>query len=82
MPKGQYDAIVIGSGPGGSACATLLQKRGIDTLLIEKNSFFGGKMTSRRGVPHTWRFLCSPDQRRAACRSRAERIMWAWRESL
>ena len=42
----RYDAIVIGSGPGGSSCATLLQKRGIQTLLIEKNNFIGGKMVS------------------------------------
>ncbi len=46
MPKEHYDAIVIGSGPGGLSCATLLQKRGIDTLLIEKNSALGGKMIS------------------------------------
>jgi prolycopene isomerase len=41
-----YEAIVIGSGPGGMACATLLQKRGIDTLLLEKNQLLGGKMMS------------------------------------
>ncbi len=46
MEKTNYDAIVIGSGPGGGSCATLLQKRGIQTLLIEKNSFLGGKMVS------------------------------------
>jgi len=46
MAKEQYDVIVIGSGPGGLACATLLQKRGIHTLLVEKNSFIGGKMVS------------------------------------
>ena len=46
MAKEQYDVIVIGSGPGGLSCATLLQKRGIQTLLIEKNSFIGGKMVS------------------------------------
>jgi phytoene dehydrogenase-like protein len=46
MAGDAYDAIVIGSGPGGSACATLLQKRGIKTLLVEKNSFLGGKMVS------------------------------------
>jgi phytoene dehydrogenase-like protein len=44
--KDRYEAIVIGSGPGGSACATLLQKRGIRTLLVEKNGFLGGKMVS------------------------------------
>ncbi len=46
MATGQYDAIVIGSGPGGSACATLLQRRGVNTLLVEKNGFTGGKMVS------------------------------------
>jgi prolycopene isomerase len=48
MAKEQYDVIVIGSGPGGAACASLLQKRGVATLLIEKNSFVGGKMVSIR----------------------------------
>ncbi len=42
----QYDVIVIGTGPGGGACASLLQKQGIKTLLLEKNSFVGGKMVS------------------------------------
>lgn len=46
MPKERYDVIVIGSGPGGLSCAALLQKRGIRTLLIEKNGFCGGKMVS------------------------------------
>lgn len=46
MSTEQYDAIVIGSGPGGSSSATLLQKRGLRTLLVEKNSFLGGKMVS------------------------------------
>jgi prolycopene isomerase len=46
MADESYDAIVIGSGPGGASCATLLQKRGIRTLLIEKNGFIGGKMVS------------------------------------
>lgn len=48
MPTDRYEAIVIGSGPGGSACATLLQKRGVKTLLIEKNGLLGGKMMSVR----------------------------------
>lgn len=46
MAKERYDVIVIGSGPGGTSCAALLQKRGIQTLLIEKNDFCGGKMVS------------------------------------
>ncbi len=46
MADETYDVIVIGSGPGGSSAATLLQKRGIKTLIIEKNNFLGGKMVS------------------------------------
>jgi phytoene dehydrogenase-like protein len=46
MSGESYDVIVIGSGPGGSSCATLLQKRGINTLLVEKNRLLGGKMVS------------------------------------
>jgi prolycopene isomerase len=46
MTDASYDVIVIGSGPGGASCATLLQKRGIRTLLVEKNGFIGGKMVS------------------------------------
>ncbi len=41
-----YEVIVIGSGPGGLACATLLQKRGTKTLLVEKATHLGGKMVS------------------------------------
>ena len=46
MKDQNYDVIVIGTGPGGSSCATLLQKRGIRTLLLEKNEVLGGKMYS------------------------------------
>jgi len=46
MAENSYDVIVIGSGPGGSSCATLLQKRGLRTLLLEKNNLLGGKMVS------------------------------------
>ena len=46
MSNEDYEAIVIGSGPGGLVCATLLQKRGTKTLLVEKNSMLGGKMIS------------------------------------
>ncbi|SMB25069.1 putative Similar to phytoene dehydrogenase [Sterolibacterium denitrificans] len=46
MKEQNYDVIVIGTGPGGASCATLLQKRGIRTLLLEKNEVLGGKMYS------------------------------------
>jgi prolycopene isomerase len=39
----KYDAIVIGSGLGGSVCAALLAKKGMKTLLLEKNGQPGGK---------------------------------------
>lgn len=44
--QSDYEVIVIGSGPGGLACATLLQKRGTHTLLVEKADHLGGKMVS------------------------------------
>ncbi len=43
MVNETYDAIVVGAGPGGSACAALLAKRGMKTLLLEKNDRPGGK---------------------------------------
>jgi phytoene dehydrogenase-like protein len=46
MPDENYDVIVIGSGPGGLSCATLMQKRGLKCLLLEKNDVLGGKMIS------------------------------------
>jgi phytoene dehydrogenase-like protein len=46
MADERYDVIVIGSGPGGLSTATLLQKRGLNCLLIEKNELLGGKMIS------------------------------------
>lgn len=39
-----YEVIVIGSGPGGMACAVRLAKAGVRTLLVEKNNVLGGKM--------------------------------------
>jgi len=46
----KYDVIVVGAGPGGSACAALLAKGGMKTLLLEKNDRPGGKaLTVSRG---------------------------------
>ena len=39
--------VVIGSGPGGSACAALLQSRGLEVTLLEQNEFIGGKCSTR-----------------------------------
>jgi phytoene dehydrogenase-like protein len=43
MASPKYDAIVVGAGPGGCACAALLAKWGMKTLLLEKNDRVGGK---------------------------------------
>jgi len=43
MVNENYDAIVVGGGPGGSACAALLAKQGMKILLLEKNDRPGGK---------------------------------------
>lgn len=46
MADQDFEAIVIGSGPGGLSAAALLAKRGVKTLLVEKNNILGGKMIS------------------------------------
>ncbi len=42
--KKEYDAIVVGAGPGGSICGALLAKRGLNVLLLDKNPRAGGRM--------------------------------------
>jgi flavin-dependent dehydrogenase len=32
------DAIVVGAGMGGATCAALLARRGMSTILVDKNS--------------------------------------------
>ncbi|MFH1106640.1 MAG: geranylgeranyl reductase family protein [Candidatus Micrarchaeota archaeon] len=36
---GVYDVIVVGGGPGGSSCASLLGMKGVRVLLVDKASF-------------------------------------------
>jgi len=58
-----FDAIVIGAGFGGSACAGLLAKRGLDVLLLDKNARAGGKAMSlsKRGFTYTaWVVITAP----------------------
>jgi prolycopene isomerase len=42
----KYDAIIIGSGMGGLSSAALLAKRGLKTLLLEKEKQVGGYVVS------------------------------------
>ncbi|MHA1131678.1 MAG: FAD-dependent oxidoreductase, partial [Candidatus Helarchaeota archaeon] len=44
--KPDFDAIVIGTGIGGSACAALLSQAGLKTLVLEKNARVGGMSSS------------------------------------
>jgi len=39
MADGTYDAIVVGAGPSGSACAILLGRKGANVLLLDKACF-------------------------------------------
>jgi phytoene dehydrogenase-like protein len=48
MPE-DYDAIVVGAGIGGATCAALLARRGLRTLLVDKNGIPGGKAITTRG---------------------------------
>ena len=47
MKKGEYDAIVIGSGPNGLAAAIRMQQKGLDVLLIEGADTLGGGMRTK-----------------------------------
>ena len=42
----QYDAIVVGGGPGGLAIGALLSKRGYKTAVLERNPWLGGRYRS------------------------------------
>ncbi|MBU4440973.1 MAG: NAD(P)/FAD-dependent oxidoreductase [Actinomycetia bacterium] len=42
----QKKVVVIGTGPGGSACAALLQGRGMDVTILEQNRFIGGRCST------------------------------------
>ncbi len=63
MGSVHYDAIVVGAGFGGSSCAALLAKRGLNVLLLEKNARAGGKAMSfsKRGYTYTaWVVITAP----------------------
>lgn len=49
--KNFYDLIVIGGGTSGIAAAISAARAGVRTLLIEKNSYLGGAMTSQLVMP-------------------------------
>jgi len=44
LERSNFDVIIVGAGPGGSAIGALLAKRGFKILLIDKNPRAGGRM--------------------------------------
>ncbi|MBW1683620.1 MAG: NAD(P)/FAD-dependent oxidoreductase [Deltaproteobacteria bacterium] len=65
MAEERFDVIVVGAGFGGSACAGLLAKRGLEVLLLEKNAKAGGKAMafSKSGFVYTpWVVITAPIQ--------------------
>lgn len=47
----KYDVIIIGGGTAGVSCAWNCGIRGLKTLLIEKNTYLGGSITSSLVIP-------------------------------
>ena len=39
----EFDAIIVGAGPAGSACGYSLAREGLDVLIVERGSFAGAK---------------------------------------
>ena len=49
--KNEFDVVVVGGGTAGVSCAYNLGIRGLSVLLIEKNTFLGGSITSSLVIP-------------------------------
>ena len=47
----KYDVIIVGGGTAGCACAYIAAKLGLKVLVVEKNSFLGGSITSALVIP-------------------------------
>lgn len=46
-----YDVIIVGGGVSGCSCAWNCARLGLKTLLVEKNSYLGGAITTQLVVP-------------------------------
>ena len=47
----KFDLIIVGGGTAGVSCAWNAGKLGLKVLIIEKNSFLGGSITSSLVTP-------------------------------
>lgn len=47
----KYDVVIIGGGTAGCAAAYISAKKGLKTLIVEKNSYLGGSMTGALVLP-------------------------------
>jgi phytoene dehydrogenase-like protein len=60
LPKRDYDAVVVGSGPNGLAAAIVLQQAGLSVLIVEgKNTIGGGLRSSELTLPGFVHDICS-----------------------
>ncbi|GAG15496.1 unnamed protein product, partial [marine sediment metagenome] len=44
--KREFDAIIVGGGPGGLAIGSLLAREGVSSAIIEKDAVLGGRYRS------------------------------------
>jgi len=66
-----YDAIIVGGGPSGSTCASVLVKSGVNTLLLDRGNFPRVKLCAGWLSPPIWNILdISPKE--------YTRGLWAW----
>jgi len=64
MTGQQWDVIIGGAGPGGSAAAEYCARAGLRTLLLEKDRDIGIPVRCGEGVPHDGLVeFCEPDPR-------------------
>ena len=60
VPKRNYDAIVVGSGPNGLAAAITIQQTGLSVLLVEARDEIGGGLRSAElTLPYFIHDVCS-----------------------
>ena len=66
-----YDVIIVGGGPSGSTCASVLVKSGVNTLLLDRGNFPRVKLCAGWLSPPIWNILdISPKE--------YTRGLWEW----